>query len=100
MVFVEAADLNELKDKKRIVIEVSGRKIILFYLHGDIFAVDAECPHRGGALDEGDFHDEEITCPLHCFMFNVKSGMCLNFPNYKAKTYAVERDGERIKVEI
>ncbi len=100
MVFVEAADLNELRDKRRLVVEISGRKIILFYLQGDIFAVDAECPHQKGQLDEGDFHDEEVICPLHCFMFNIKSGACLNFPGYKAKTYAVQRNGEKINIDV
>ena len=98
--FIEVADLEELRASKKKLVHINEDKILLLYSSGVVNALNAICPHKFGPLDEGEVHDQEITCPLHCFMFNIKTGKCLNFPNYSVKTYKVVVENEKVKIEI
>jgi nitrite reductase (NADH) small subunit len=46
-------------------VTVDGRRIAVFRLLDGWAAVDAECPHRGGPLQDGIVADRCVTCPLH-----------------------------------
>ena len=51
-------------------------------------------------VDEGHLDDEEIICPGHGFMFNVKTGVCLNHPGFSVRSYKVKLEGEKVLVEL
>jgi len=38
------------------------------------YALDDKCPHRGGPLSQGLVHGHKVTCPLHNFVIELKSG--------------------------
>jgi nitrite reductase (NADH) small subunit len=42
--------------------------------HGEVFAVQANCPHRGGPLSDGIVGDRRVVCPLHGYAFDLASG--------------------------
>lgn len=100
MNFVEVCDLAELKKNKRKVVNVNKEEIALFYLDGKVYAINAVCPHKGGPLGEGDLDDEEVICPWHAFMFNVKTGACLNQPALSVRSYKVKVEGEKVKIGV
>ncbi len=35
---------------------------------------DDRCPHKGGPLSQGIVHNKRVTCPLHNFVIELKSG--------------------------
>ena len=74
---IEAATVSELREKKRKLIEINGKKIALFFISGEVFAVDSVCPHRGGPLDEGELNEYDIICPWHGFTYDLKDGNCI-----------------------
>ncbi|MBV9119948.1 MAG: Rieske 2Fe-2S domain-containing protein [Chloroflexi bacterium] len=43
-------------------------------LGGNVYAVDNECPHRGGPLGGGLLVGEEVACPWHGFRFDPRTG--------------------------
>lgn len=45
---------------------------------GRVFAVQAECPHRGGPLADGLLGGTTLICPLHAWKFDLASGEALN----------------------
>jgi nitrite reductase (NADH) small subunit len=100
MNFEEVATLDELRETKRKKIEVNGEHIVLFYLHGQVFAVNSVCPHSGGPLEQGQLDDEEIICPWHSYMFNIKTGLCLNYPGCRIRKYEVKLDGEKVLLKV
>jgi nitrite reductase (NADH) small subunit len=54
---------------------VGGRHVALFHTRaGDIFATQAECPHRGGPLADGLVGGTHIICPLHDRVFDLRTG--------------------------
>ena len=41
---------------------------------GEVFAVQASCPHRGGPLADGIVGGGRIVCPLHSYAFELATG--------------------------
>ena len=46
-------------------VTVDGRRVAVFRLAEGWRAVDADCPHAGGPLQDGIVGDGCVTCPLH-----------------------------------
>lgn len=60
---------------------------------GEIFATQAECPHRGGPLADGLLGGSKLICPLHALEFDLKSGQSANGECSSLKTYAARLTG-------
>src|SRR5574337_1108441 len=43
---------------------------------GRVFAIDNQCPHRGGPLADGIVGDGTVICPLHNWKIDLASGRC------------------------
>ena len=74
--YVEVAELNSLKEGHCRSVEVSGRRLAIAMVHGEYFAIDDRCPHRGGPLGAGFLEGRQILCPLHGWGFSLESGAC------------------------
>ena len=48
--------------------------VLLANTPNGIVAVDDRCPHKGGPLSQGIVHNKRVTCPLHNFVIELKSG--------------------------
>jgi nitrite reductase/ring-hydroxylating ferredoxin subunit len=114
----------------RRLFEVGGRKIIVFNLVGEFFAVSDRCPHQGGPLSKGivtgfvesqepgeyrySRRGEVIRCPWHTgkswcdprrvqvrnFKVGVESGARLVEGPYVAETFAVSVEDEYLVVTM
>jgi nitrite reductase (NADH) small subunit len=70
-------------------VELPGRRIALFHTRaGALFAVQGECPHRGGPLADGLVGGTTLICPLHSWKFDLATGEAL-FGDCGIKTYPV-----------
>jgi len=98
--FVEVASVDELRESGRKLVTLGEDKILLVFLDGKVYAISAVCPHRSGELIDGQLDDEEVICPMHAFMFNIKTGLCLNSPTYSIRSYKVKIEGDIIKMDI
>ncbi len=98
---VLVCSVNDLKAGVGFSTPVKGKQLALF-LHADgrVFAVDAECPHAGGPLDEGNIKNCEVTCPLHDYKFDLISGRCSTDPGLSIKTYPVFVEDKQVWVEM
>jgi len=57
------------------VVKTQFGNVAVFRTHEDqIYAVEDKCPHLGGALSAGLVHGAEVTCPLHSWVIDLKSG--------------------------
>jgi nitrite reductase (NADH) small subunit len=55
--------------------EVSGERVAVFHTRtGQVFATQAECPHKGGPLADGLLGGTTLVCPLHAWKFELGSG--------------------------
>ena len=58
---------------------IDGRRVAIFRLPDRLAAIDADCPHRGGPLQDGLVADSCVTCPLHDRRFNLDTGDMLGY---------------------
>lgn len=69
------AVLSEIPPGEGRNFEIAGQRIALFHTRsGEVFATEAECPHKGGPLADGLVGGETLVCPLHSWKFNLKTG--------------------------
>ncbi len=74
------------------VYSVSGQNIAVFRTRsGEVYAVQAACPHRGGPLADGLVGGTTLICPLHSWKFDLATGQAL-FGDCGLKTYSVRID--------
>ena len=98
--FIKVANTSDLKPGENKVVDVNGSQVALFNVDGEFFAINNTCPHRGGHLGEGFLEGETVTCPLHGWRFNVKSGNHEFMPNVKVSCYQVKVEGNDVLVSL
>jgi nitrite reductase (NADH) small subunit len=55
--------------------EAAGERVAVFHTRsGEVFAVQAACPHKGGPLADGLVGGTTVICPLHAWKFDLKTG--------------------------
>ncbi len=73
--FQEVCSIKELRENtgKRFI--VNDKEIALFLIDHKIYALSNICPHQHTALIyDGFVEDEYVVCPVHGWMFSLKSG--------------------------
>lgn len=78
-------DIPQMGARKVIIEEI---EIAIFKTKDDsIFAINNSCPHKQGKLSEGLVHEHIITCPLHNWDIDLKSGEAIAEENKCTKIY-------------
>jgi len=99
--FIKVAERSEMAQGTGKSVEVEGKRIALFNLTGEFYAIDDTCTHRGGTLSEGSLEGDEVECPLHGARFNIKSGQVKCPPaGTDVAAYKVRVTGDDIEVEV
>ena len=93
--FTPIARTNDIPSGERKRIEVNGKRITLFNINGEYYAINDTCPHKGTApLIRGTLDGVGIKCPNHGYRFDLKTGECNVAPTFNANTYPVKvKDG-------
>ncbi len=81
-------------------VRAGGRALALVNDGGEIRALDDTCPHEGGSLGRGTVHRGQLICPLHAWVFDVRTGTCRGMPGVAVSCYATRIRGGAIEVEI
>ena len=98
--------VSELPFGERKIVEVQGRSIGVFNVHGTYYALRNSCPHQGAPLCRGAItgmtvpskpgeyvwarEGEILRCPWHGWEFDVTSGRSVCNPHRtRVKTYEV-----------
>lgn len=73
--WVKLAGVGELREGTPLVKSVSGRDIALLAIGPVVHAFDNVCPHRRfSALHNGALEDYTVTCPMHGWSFDIRTG--------------------------
>jgi nitrite reductase/ring-hydroxylating ferredoxin subunit len=59
----------EMRWGKRRTVVHERKCIAIFNVRGKLYALDNECPHAGGPLDQGFIEKKSIVCPWHGWAF-------------------------------
>jgi 3-phenylpropionate/trans-cinnamate dioxygenase ferredoxin subunit len=78
--FVRVADVADLPDPGKLLVEVEGDVVALFHVEGRFHAIDDICTHDGGTLADGELVGHKIACPRHGAKFDIRTGAALSMP--------------------
>jgi nitrite reductase (NADH) small subunit len=86
--------ISQIPSGEGRVFDVKGRRLAVFHTRaGEIFATQADCPHRGGPLADGLVDAATVVCPLHDRAYDLRTGDGVG-NTCSIETYPVEiRDG-------
>ena len=72
--FIRVGALDELRDRRRMVIGTLGGPVLVVADGDDVVALDNRCPHMGFPLHRGSIEDGILTCHWHHARFDLRSG--------------------------
>jgi nitrite reductase/ring-hydroxylating ferredoxin subunit len=72
--FKKVANKKDIKEGGLLGVDLEGSRIVLAMVNGQVYAMDAECSHQGGPLEEGTLEAYNLTCPWHYAVFDVRNG--------------------------
>jgi nitrite reductase (NADH) small subunit len=91
---ITIAPLSAIPRGEGRTFEVAGERIAVFHTRtGEVFAVQAACPHKGGPLADGLVGGSTVICPLHSWKFDLGSGEPI-LGSCKLRTYPVSVDSQ------
>ena len=99
-----------------IAVKIGPRQIAVYRLRSEIssgnrasadewYACDNKCPHKNdNVLARGLVGDHKgelmVACPMHKKAFSLKSGACLNDPDFRVNVYPVKIETNQVLVGI
>ena len=79
----------------------NDRTYCIYHLEDGFYATDGFCTHEDIHLVDGLIDGEEIECPMHLGVFNIKTGkVVLDPPCEDLKTYKLKVEDEQIFIEL
>ena len=96
--FVRVAKTSEVQPGTGRVVVVQGYPVALFNIGGRFYAVSNVCLHRGGPVGEGELDGTVVTCPIHGWEYDVRTGANPINPAARLKTYEVRVEGDDVFV--
>ena len=93
--------LSDVPNSGLHAIEVGGEKVLLAEVDGEVYAMQAKCPHAGALLEKGVLSGHRLVCPWHHACFDVRGGQLLEPPALEdLKRYEVTRSGDEVRVTL
>ena len=93
--------LDQIPVGEARVFQIDGQHVAIFRCRsGDVFATSAECPHRGGPLADGLIGKHSVICPLHGFLFDLRTGDATGRDCARLTRHRVSVDGGNLTVEL
>ena len=83
----------------RIVKTALGCVAVFRTAENEVFATTDRCPHKGGPLSEGIVHGKSVTCPLHNWVFSLKSGEAQGADEGRIATFTVRIEAGRLLLD-
>jgi len=101
MGFARVSSRKDLESGKMKGVKVGDKDILIADLDGNYYAIGNRCTHAGCKLSEGTLGGENVRCPCHMSVFNVKTGNIVDGPAREpATTFQVKIEGDQILVNV
>lgn len=93
--------LSELPNSGLHAVRIGEEEVLLAQVDGEVFALQAKCPHAGAPLEKGVLSGHRLVCPWHHACFDVRGGELLEPPALDdLKRYQVTRTDDEIRVTL
>ncbi len=99
--YIAVAKLDEVPVDGRKRVEIEGKRIALFNVDGEVYAILDTCPHKKTApLVRGTLDGLGIRCPNHGYRFDFKTGECNVSPQFDTQVFPVKIVGDDILISL
>ena len=98
--YVKATTADRVKSGRGLGVQLNQLFIGIYNVDGEYFAIGDVCPHMGGTLHHGWLDGCVVSCPLHMWEFDVKTGKSVWPGDADLISYPVKVEGEDILVDI
>ncbi|HEX6299014.1 MAG TPA: non-heme iron oxygenase ferredoxin subunit [Acidimicrobiia bacterium] len=71
---VKVTELDQLPRDRGVRVTIGDRRIAMFRIEDDVYAIGDKCSHAEASLAEGELWDTSVECPRHGSEFDLKSG--------------------------
>jgi nitrite reductase/ring-hydroxylating ferredoxin subunit len=95
-----AASLEELREKRRLVVGLNGHTICLLAEGDEVYAIDNRCPHMGFPLHRGTVSDGILTCHWHHARFDLCTGGTFDQFADELRRFPVDIEGDDVYVDL
>ena len=101
MSWVDVGPESALPARGARTLKIGSLQIAVFRTGtGEVFALADRCPHRGGPLSQGIVHGGRVTCPLHEWVIDLKSGRATGVDEGSTPTYGVRIVEGRVEIDV
>lgn len=103
MRFYPLEKLINLHDDYMRQFKIDHRELLLIQRHGELFLLEANCPHRAHPLDTATIGDGIIQCAAHQYQFALNSGKLLYASEEHCRdlrTYPLVFEGNEVGVML
>ncbi|HEX5049919.1 MAG TPA: nitrite reductase small subunit NirD [Gammaproteobacteria bacterium] len=101
MSWLDVGPLASLPARGARVVRVGDASIAVFRTSaGEVYALRDVCPHRGGPLSQGIVHGDRVTCPLHDWVIDLRSGRATGADEGSTPTFPVRVADGRVSIEV
>lgn len=98
---VNVGPVTDFPDQSGVAVRIGNRRVAVFRIGDEVFAIDDNCPHRNFPLRDGLINGETVRCRTHGSCFNLRSGAVIRGPARRAiHVYRATLVGDQIEVEI
>ena len=99
--WLEVSDDTEVEVEDIIRFDHDNKTYCVYRLKDGYYATDGVCTHENVHLEEGLVMDDEIECPMHQGIFNIKTGKAISPPACEdLKTYQVKVENGKIYLKL
>ena len=99
--WINVCSLDDIPVRGSRRVNMFDTEIAIFRTQNDdVYAIENRCPHKQGPLSEGIVHDNGVTCPLHSWVIDFKTGQARGVDDGCVSTYEVELNSGRVFVKF
>lgn len=91
---------DEIPEGGAKLVRVLARRVAVFRLDGQLYAIEADCKHMKASLVGGRIEGTVITCPAHGWRYDITTGECLTEPWARLRQYETKVNGGVIYLNL
>jgi nitrite reductase/ring-hydroxylating ferredoxin subunit len=101
MAFQPIGKLADFPEGRGVEVRLGARRIAVYRLGGELFALKNICPHAGDSLHELPPVGGAAVCRGHGWRFDLRSGRCVKgSPEARVAVYPVRLEGESVLIDL
>ena len=99
--WTRVSELDALPAGRGVLVQWAEKRLALFRVEDDVYALGDRCSHAEASLAEGDVFETEVECPRHGAAFDMKTGEALTLPASKpVPTYETKIEDGAVFVRL